>query len=482
MGRIYEKNSGRLLIEMLTDKILNSVLITNKKYKMFFGGEKILVGLSGGPDSVSLLHILDNFKDKFRFTLSAIYVDHMLRPDETPSEIEFCKSLCNKLSVQFFVKSVDVKNFAKEQNLNIQEAARQLRYYAYEEKAWEIKADKIALAHTADDQAETLLMRLFRGSGTTGLSGIPPVRKHFIRPLIEIERKEIEEFLEQNKIDYITDSSNMKKDYLRNRIRLTLMPLLKNINPDITTVLSRTTALFRDEERYFEIIVTKSLMKMISRKTNERIELFLSPFEVMDKVIARRVLRRVIDETKGLRGISFLNIEDIIDLVKNGKTGDRIYLPKGIRVIKDYSTLILTSEAPVVLGIYNVEIPGETLLKESGILLKSSIISKEEADNISKFGEGISFGLFDFDRLKMPLMIRPRKNGDFFYPSGFGRRKKIQDFFVDLKIPRDERDRIPLLISDENIVWVVEHRSDERFRIDENTKKVLRIDVKKARD
>lgn len=467
---------------MILDKILNRVLETNKKYEMFFGGEKILIGLSGGPDSVSLLHILNHLKDKYRFTLFAIYVNHMLRPDEIPSEIEFCRSLCEKFSLQFFVKSVDVKNFAKEQNLNIQEAARQLRYYAYEEKAWEIKADKIALAHTADDQAETLLMRLFRGSGTTGLSGIPPVRKHFIRPLIEIERKEIEEFLMQNNIDYITDSSNMKKDYLRNRIRLTLMPILKNLNPEITTVLSRTAALFRDEERYFEIIVTKTLMKMISRKTDERIELFLAPFEVMDKVIMRRVLRRAIDETKGLRGISFLHIEDIVELIKNGKTGDRVYLPKGIRVIKDYSTLILTSEAPVVLGVYQAEIPGETILKESGILLKSSIITKEEADNLSKFGEGESFGIFDMDKLKMPLIIRPRKNGDFFYPKGFGRRKKIQDFFVDLKVPRDERDRIPILTSSEDIVWVVGHRSDERFKIDGNTKRILKIDIKKARD
>jgi tRNA(Ile)-lysidine synthase len=189
--------------------------------------------------------------------------------------------------------------------MNIQEVARQLRYRIFDEIR-EINAQKWPWDTLRRPGLKTSLRLL--GFGSTGLSGIPPVRKNIIRPLIETERKDIEGFLDNMKIGFITDSSNAKKDYLRNKIRLSLIPLLREFNPDITDTLSKTAAIFRDEEKYFEIIVTKTLMKLISRKRDSRIELFLTPFEIMDKVIIRRVLRRAIDETKGLRGISFVHI------------------------------------------------------------------------------------------------------------------------------------------------------------------------------
>lgn len=465
---------------MLFPDLLNKAAAAVKKYSMLSGGEKILIGLSGGPDSVCLFHVLNNMKDKFALDLNAIYVDHGLRPGETDMEIAFCKKLCENLNIPFVAKSIDVKTYTREQKMNMQEAARQLRYKIFDEVSYEINARKIALGHTADDQAETLLMRIFRGSGPTGLSGIPPVRKNIIRPLIEIERKEIARFLDDLKIDFITDSSNTKKDYLRNKIRLSLIPMLKELNPDITKTLSKTASIFRDEEKYFEILVTKTLMKLISRKTDSRVELFLIPFEIMDKAIIRRVLRRVIDETGGLRGISFIHIEDIIDLIKNGRPGDRIYLPGGIRVIKEYSTLNLTSEPTVTLNTYNLTVPGETVLKEAGVLIKASVT--EAPFEASASGPQAYSALFDADKLLLPLIARPRKNGDFFFPLGFGKRKKLQDFFVDEKVPRDERGRIPLITSGEDIIWVLGYRGDERFKITEGTKKAIKLEVKKLRD
>lgn len=447
---------------------------------MLSGGERILIGLSGGPDSVSLLYILNHLKDRFRLALFAIYVDHGLRPDETPAEIEFCRRLCNNLSVPFSTKSIDVITFAKTYSINKQEAARQLRYKTIEETAYEIKAHKIALGHTADDQAETLLMRLFRGSGTTGLAGIPPVRRNIIRPLIEVERMEIERFLDEKNINFIIDSSNLKKDYLRNKIRLSLMPMLKEFNPDIIRTLSKTAEIFREEEKYFEIIVTKTLMKLFSRKTDTRVELFLAPLEIMDKVILRRALRRVIDETRGLRGISFIHIEDIIELIKNGKPGDRVYLPKNIRVIKEYSMLILTSEPPVKLYTHVLPVPGEVVLKEAGHIIIASILEEQDL-NIDKHGHLKPFAVFDADKITSPLTVRARKNGDFFYPLGFGKRKKLQDFFVDMKVPRDERDSIPIVLSGDDIIWIAGHRGDERFRISRETRNFLKLELKKAR-
>jgi tRNA(Ile)-lysidine synthase len=459
---------------VLSHNLVHKVTNTVKKHSMLSGEERVLIALSGGPDSVCLIHVLNNLKDNFKLDLYAIYIDHGLRPDETDSEIEFCKNLCKSLDIPFIIKSINVKSYVQELKINIQEAARQLRYRTFEETAYEINAHKIALGHTADDQAETVLMRLFRGSGTTGLSGIPPVRAAIIRPLIEIERKEIEQFLDDGKIDFIVDSSNLKKDYLRNKIRLSLIPLLKGFNPDIIETLSKTAEIFRDEERFFTILVTKTMMKLISRKTDTRIELFLAPLEIMDKIIMRRVLRRAIDETIGLRGINFVHIEDIIELIKKGKPGDRLYLPRGIKVIKEYSTLTFTSEPPVCLNTYTFEVPGEVILKEGKVVIKASL-----ENDVDDYGDGKSMAVFDGDKTGTFLIIRPREKGDVFYPSGFGKRKKLQDYFVDEKVPRDERDRIPLLVSGKDIVWVMGYRADERFKVTESTKKVLRLEVKK---
>lgn len=456
--------------------LITKVISTIKKHYMLSGKEKILVGLSGGPDSVCLLYILNNLKDMFILDLHAVYIDHGLRPEEIPDEIEFCKKFCKRLSVPFISKVIDVKTYVKEHGLNKQEAARELRYRTFEETAYEVNAHKIALGHTADDQLETFLMRFFRGSGPAGLSGIPPLRGSIIRPLIETERKEIEEFLEKQKINYIIDSTNLKKDYLRNRVRYSFIPEIKKINPHITQTVSRTMDILREEERYLDIIVTKTLMKMICRKTDSRIELFLSPLEAMEKVILRRVLRKAIDVTKGLRGMEFIHIEEMIDLIKYKRQGDRLYLPKGLRVIKDYSTVIITSEIPQRLGTFVLNVPGEVVLKESGAMIIASI-----ADKSGSYGDGKIIAAFDADKTGPVLTLRPRVNGDFFYPLGFGRRKKLQDFFVDEKVPRDERDSVPIVVSGNDIVWIAGYRGDERFKVSEQTREVLKLELKKIK-
>ncbi|MEW6586075.1 MAG: tRNA lysidine(34) synthetase TilS [Nitrospirota bacterium] len=461
---------------MPQDQAIHSqVLRTIDKYSMLHGTERVLVGLSGGADSVCLLHILNHLKVRLKLELHALYVDHGLRPEETPAEIAFCRKFCEGLSVPFMKKAVDVKSFAEEQGLNKQEAARELRYRRLEEAASEINADKIALAHTADDQLETVIMRFLRGSGSAGLAGIPPVRKNIIRPLIGTERREIERFIRENNLEYTVDSSNLKEDYARNKVRLSVIPMLKELNPHVIETLSRTAEIFRDEERYFEIIVTKALMKMICRKTARSIEIFLAPFEIMDKVIMRRVLRRAVDETKGLRGIGFIHIEDIIELIKRGDPGDRLYLPKGIRAIKEYATLHLTSEPPQKIETVGLPVPGQVTLREARAVIKASL-SAEESD----FGDGKMTIVLDADKTGTSLAIRARDQGDFFYPLGFGRRKKLQDYFVDQKVPRDERDIVPVVTSGEGVIWIAGFRGDDRFKVTDATKQFLKLELKKA--
>jgi len=449
---------------------------TIKKHCMLKGGERVLVGLSGGPDSVCLLAVLKRIKDDYNLAIHAVYVNHNLRPEEIPAEIACCREICNEMKVDFSVRSVDVKGYVKEHGINKQEAARDLRYKAFYEAAMELRADKIALAHNADDQAETIFMRLIRGAGASGLAGIPAKRGPIIRPLLEIERRDIEDFLERENLRCVIDSSNLQADYFRNKFRLMIMPELKKMNPSLIQSVSRTVSILQEEERYLGIIVTKTLMKMISRKTGTRIELFLTPMGSMDIVILRRVLRRALDETEGLRGISFIHIEEIIRLVKEGMSGDRIYLPRGIRVIKDYSLLVITSEEPRKIASYEINVPGEVAIVGSGVVIRTSFEAEGE-----DFGDGKSSVLLDADDMNFPLKIRPRKQGDCFFPYGFGKRKKLQDFFVDEKVPRDERDNIPLVFSGDDIIWVSGYRADDRFRVSGSTKKFLRLVIVKGK-
>lgn len=464
---------------------MNSGVITDtfsgaiQRHAMLQQGDIVLVGLSGGPDSICLLHLLRGIREGLNLTLHAVYVNHNLRPDEVPAEITFCEKTCRELRINFIVKSVDVAGHQKNQALSRQEAARDLRYKAFDEAAYEIGASKIALAHNADDQAETIFMRLIRGSGPRGLAGIPPKRGRIIRPLIETERSLIEQFLVTEDLPSVTDSSNLKQDYLRNRFRLSLMPELKKINPNLLNTVRTTASILQEEEGYLEIIVTRTLMKLISRKTTHRIELFLSPLERLEPVILRRVLRRAIDATAGLRGIGFLHIEDIIHLLKNGKPGDRIYLPKGMRVIREYAFLTITSEEPVRISEYLLRPGDEVAVVGAGVVIRASL---EEGPGFPDDpGDGKSSVLLDAGKMTFPLMIRARECGDFFYPHGFGKRKKLQDYLVDEKVPRDERGQIPVLLSGSDIIWIAGYRSDERFRPSDDTKKYLRLVIVKGK-
>ena len=473
-------------------ELLEKVKETINKYSMLSEGDCVLIGLSGGPDSVCLAVILDKLRKDFNLSLYAVYIDHGLRPDEVEKEKTFCREFCGKFGINLFCESVDVGNYSKQKGLNKQEAARDLRYQVYEETARRINATRVALGHNADDQAETLLMMLLRGSGRKGLSGIPPVRKNIIRPLIEIERSEIEEFLLQKKGDsqiaptnselltlnsklpFMVDSSNLKKDYFRNWIRLTVMDELKKRNPALIRNICRTMDILREEDDYLEIVVTKTLMRLISRKSDDAIELFLSPLSAVEKPILRRVLRRALDATDGLRGISLAHIEDIIGLIKTGKSGDRIYLPRDIRVIRDYSVLKITALSPVKIEEREIAPPGEIVFREAGIKIKALF---EEEGCIP--GDNKYTVLLDAGNMKFPLKVRHRDKGDFFYPHGFGKKKKLQDYFVDEKVPRDERDSVPILVSGNDIVWVAGYRADERFKITNKTEKFLRIIISK---
>lgn len=453
--------------------IIKKAKETVEKYSMFYRNVHIVIGFSGGPDSVCLSIILRKLQKNYGLNLSAVYIDHGLRPDDTEGEIAFCRNLCEFLSIDFFVrtlKSQSPKGSQKSHNLH--DRLRKLRYAEYYKLAFELRADIIALGHTMDDQTETIIMNLLRGSGKSGLSGIPPVNGNIIRPLIEVKREEIESFLAQEKIDFITDPSNKKDIYLRNRIRHNLIPQLKQINPSLSDALSHSADIYRDEDDYLERFVAQELEEILFQRDSYTIELLLSPFKEKDKAIQRRIIRRALESSAGLRGITFSHIENVLTLFNKGKSGDSLDLPGNVRAIKSYSILKITSQMSDKLTEYKLDVPGSVCLKEVSCMIKSEIIEKEKAA-----GDGKKAALFASELLTMPLTIRPRKPGDYFYPLGFGKKKKLQDFFVDKKIPRDHRDTIALVTSGDDIIWVVGYRMDDRFKVRSHTTHCVQLKV-----
>jgi tRNA(Ile)-lysidine synthase len=484
------------MISSITLSIISNARKTIDKYGMLSAGDTVLAGLSGGPDSVCLLHVLKNLDMKLtlketnhkalNLKLLAVYVDHGLRPDETPAEIEFCRTLCNKLGVEFMTRALPPLI----EKGNKQDALRTLRYEVFTECAIRAGAKKIALGHNRDDQAETVLINLMRGAALAGLSGIPPVRGAYIRPLIDVSRADIEQYLADNNLEHVTDSSNLTDDYLRNRIRHNLLPHMLHFNPNLVDTLSRNAHVIREENDFLEFLTSKKLITLISRKSGDSIELFLSPLESMERVILRRVLKRATGVVEVLhKNIGANHIEDVLDLIKAGATGDRIHLPGGIRVIKSYSTLIITARPPSGILACELNVPGEAILREAKVVLRTEFcdppdvsiddsIIKSTATNATnnKYESYI-----DADKLKLPLNIRGRRNGDFFYPLGAGGRKKVQDFLVDEKIPRDERGAVPIVCSGEDIVWVAGMRLDDRFKVTGETRRCVRIELKGLR-
>jgi len=248
-----------------------------------------------------------------------------------------------------------------------------------------------------------------------------------------------------------------------------VMPALRAINPSVVEDICRCSGIFRDEDEYLEMEVTKTLMRLISRKNESGIELFLGPLIMIRKPLLRRVLRRALDSVSGLRGVSFRNIEDIIYLIRKGRSGDRIVLPYDVRAVKEYSLLKITSERPVCVAELVLPVPGEAVVRE-GVTIRA-VIEERSGDYADSRGEVF----LDADLTVFPLKVRGRAEGDYFFPAGFGKKKKLQDYFVDEKVPRDRRDSVPIVLSGDDIIWLAGFRADERFRVTGKTERVLRL-------
>ena len=441
--------------------------ITNKLIEK---GDRIVVGVSGGPDSLCLLSLLNSLKDKYELELIVVHINHSLR-EEADFEENYVKEMATKLNLKFFSKKVDINMLSKEKKCSTEEVARNVRYEFFREILVKTNANKIAVAHNKNDNAETVLMNIIRGTGNEGVSGIDNKNNDIIRPLICISRNEIEKYCEEKSLTAMIDKTNFETIYTRNKVRNLVIPILKEINPDVIESLNRFSEIARDEEEFIEEYVDNIYNKII--KYDDK-ELYIEKDEFLKLKIGlkRRILRRAIYEFKNtLKDVSFKTINNAIDEIARSQNGNLIKIVPSVKILIQYNKLKLIKEKTEIEDyIYELNIPGRVYLKE---INKWITVEVKNAEDVGITEKNPNIHFFDIAKTGKKLYVRNRKNGDYFYPTGMEGKKKLKDFFSDLKL--EKRDEIPIVTNGEEIIWVVGLRSSKNFLKDKSTKEVIII-------
>jgi tRNA(Ile)-lysidine synthase len=457
---------------------IEKVKATVEKYRMLQEGDTVIVGVSGGVDSVVLLHVLMALREEYDLSLIVGHLDHGIRGDESRREAVFVRDLARGMGILCEKAVADTPALAKKERISLQEAAREARYGFYEEVRDKHNGQKVALGQTADDQAETILMRVIRGAGLRGLKGIPPVRGGiYIRPLIEVSRQEVEQFAEEEGLSFVTDSSNVKDIYLRNKVRHDLIPHLeRTYNPSMRAGLTRMASILSREDDYLDG-KAEEVMTGLVKVHGEGFSLNIPGFMALHEALSFRVLQKVLAGVLGgdLRRIKTVHLDGIFRLLTHRAPNKVLCLPQGICAEKRYTELFIGRGNPLtaVPFEYFVDVPGVTILEGLG---KRFVTRRKRVGRSVPTDVDSSVAHLDDDKLIFPLILRSFEEGDRFVPLGMKGHKKLKDFFIDAKVPRALRRRIPLLVSGEEVVWVVGYRINERFRLTEGSKRALRIE------
>lgn len=466
---------------MVKDILAEKVLEDIKDKNLIGRGDTVLVGLSGGPDSVCLLHVLKSIEESMDIKIVAVHVNHLLRGRDSFEDEEYVKILCDKLNVELKTERINLTDIAKKKKLSIEEAGREERYRIFAQTAEIFNADKIAVAHNKNDQAETILMNIIRGTGLLGLKGMDFKRGKIIRPLLGIDRLEIEEYCNKYKLQPKTDKTNLESIYTRNKIRLDLIPYInEHFNTDIISKLTKMSEIIKNENDFIEYYTDKLYNKALMKKYDGEIVLNTKVFNTYHKGAKGRVLRKAIEEVIGfIRGIESVHIDDIIKLASDGRVGAMIHLPYKIRVEKSYRTLkVYQFKTFPQVNLYKVKlnIPGDTLIQEENFILRASIIDDVNPEDYKKNQKTSKVQYFDYDKLTGGINIRKRENGDLIKPVNSNGTKKLKKYFIDEKIPIDIRNKIPLVAKDKEIVWIIGYVISDKFKVTDSTGKVLKLE------
>ncbi|MDF2986467.1 MAG: tRNA(Ile)-lysidine synthetase [Eubacterium sp.] len=466
------------------------VLDTIKKYELINYGDGIVVGISGGYDSVCLLHILYSISEVFCLKLYPVHINHMLRGEEALRDENFVKALCASLGLEAVVKRIDIAERARTEKISLEEAGRDARYEEFERVIKETGADKIAVAHSKNDQVETLLMRIFRGTGPEGLKGIEYRRGNIIRPLLEADRVQIEHYVTENGLEAITDSSNLHTDYFRNRIRLQVIPQINSaVGSDITENLLRLSKIVVADEDYLRYNSELYYQNALLKKGKAYAELDLKQLCKMHQAICSRVLRMAFtDACKSVTGLEFVHIEKLLQLIANGRTGARLDLPLELMAQRSYNSLIIKKQGEETAEKfeYRLKVTGDTDIEIKNGIIKTNVLNFgtiEECKEFIKDRKSSDTAFFDFEKLQekyklkndLQLVVRNRLDGDIFKPLKSNGTKKLKEYFIDNKIPKNDRNKLPLIAINKEIIWIIGNKTSDNYKVTDNTKSVLMI-------
>ena len=478
-------------------------LETLGRERMVRPGGRVLVAVSGGSDSMALLTLFARHAADLRIELHVAHLDHGWRGATSARDAEFVRTRALQLGLPVTVGHVDAaawkraarrttpsrRGTAGRRQSSLEARARTIRARFLRATARQVGADRIALGHTLDDQAESVLMRLLRGSGARGLGGIHPVvDRLFIRPLLGARRADLRAWLRRRGVRWREDATNLDLTLTRNRVRRRLVPILeKEFNPRAVPALARAAALLREDERWMDRMAGEAFAAAATIAAG-RVSLDAAALGGMPEALRRRVVRRAIEAARGsLRGIGARHAEQALALL--GRPGTRsLHLPSGLRVRSNGRRLSFEAAASNASDVHPEAAPGracrEALCPVPGAVrlpdFGMRLVARLAAPGEPVPAPGPDRALLDADRVAAPLVVRPRRPGDRFHPQGAPGTRRLKAFLIDRKVPVDERGRIPLVLSGEKIAWVVGHRIDDRFKITPATRRVLVLEKKET--
>ncbi len=464
-------------MDVISTKVERVVHETINRHSLVQKGDRIIVGLSGGPDSVCLLHVLKSEESEWGIKVYAAHLNHNLRGLKAEEDANYVVDLCKKMGVKCFLKNDDIEAYAKANKLSTEEAGRIKRFHFFEEVQNKIGGDKIALGHHKDDQAETILMRIIRGSGLDGLVAMDYRREKYIRPLLDLTKEEIENYCKQKNLKPRLDATNYETDYFRNQVRNDLIPYLKErYNPRIIDALIKLRSVIKDDYDLLSQMTEEHYSTMVIKESGKRSFPIKKITQLHPALRARLIRRGIQDLVDAGQGLDFDQIRQIDHLISVKRPGKKTSLSLGLEAMISYREFhIYKKELEEKLEFYYpVQIQQKTDIHELNLSVEVRIVCNGKE---LPFSQNSLEQIFDYEKVEKELNIRNRKDGDRFTPMGMNGTKKIKDFFIDLKIDQLERNRIPLLCDGDEIMWVVGYRISEKYKITRDTKKKLLIRI-----
>ncbi|MDF2839912.1 MAG: tRNA lysidine(34) synthetase TilS [Clostridia bacterium] len=453
---------------------MDIVKSTIEKHNMLRSGDTVIVGVSGGADSLCLLHVLKTLQNEMDIKLFAVHLNHMFRGIDAEKDAEFVEHICKEWNIPCRIETFDVPAYAKQQGLSPEEAGREIRYKLFRESKEKMKANKIAVAQNSNDNVETLLMRIIRGTGIEGLKGIDAVREDIIRPLLDIDRSSIEAYCRENHLEPRVDKTNLQPIYIRNKIRLELLPYLKeNFNPNLNEAMTRMAQVVREENEYLDQQTEAHLNKIgILQENSIRIE--TESLKQLHPAMQKRLLRKAVEKLAiSLNGFEYKHFQGMIALLEKS-TGAAIMLPKELKAYISYQNLIISKkiEKPDKKCYYKLKYDYDNDIDGFDVCISIKRMERNEMSSALKSSNTV---YLDADRITHELVLRNREMGDIISPIGMKGSKKLKDYFIDKKIPKDQRDQVLLLADGNEIVWILGSIINEKYKITPNTQKVIGI-------